>query len=158
MAINMEMQNKTALVTGGASGIGRASAIAFAAAGANVFILDIDLAGANVVADEITAFGGKAIAHQADVTKEREVSDALSRCVELFGAVDYAHNNAGIAVSRSTVDCTEEIWDRVIDTNLKGYWLCMKHELLQMQNQGHGNIVNTLVYQRTYRTGRRYAL
>ena len=139
----MDMKNKTAFVTGGASGIGRASTIAFAKAGANVFILDIDIAGADAVACEITAFGGKAVAHKADVTKEHEVSEAIARCIELLGAIDYAHNNAGIVISTTTAACTEDIWQKVIDTNLKGYWLCMKHEILQMQKQGHGNIVNT---------------
>jgi NAD(P)-dependent dehydrogenase (short-subunit alcohol dehydrogenase family) len=97
----------------------------------------------NAVADEIATHGGKAVTHKADVTKEQEVSDAIARCVELFGTIDYAHNNAGIVISTTTVACTEEVWQKVIDTNLKGYWLCMKHEILQMQKQGCGNIVNT---------------
>jgi len=134
---------KTTLVTGGASGIGRASAIAFAKAGANVFILDIDIDGMNVVVDEVSALGGKAVAHKADVTKEHEIIEAIALCVELLGAIDYAHNNAGIVISTTTAACTEDIWQKVIDTNLKGYWLCMKHEILQMQKQGYGNIVNT---------------
>jgi len=139
----MAMQRKAALITGGASGIGRASAVAFAKAGANVFILDIDTDGMSTVVDEITSDGGKAVAHKADVTKEYEVIEAITRCVELFGAIDYAHNNAGIVISTTTTACTEAIWQKVIDTNLKGYWLCMKHEIMQMQKQGHGNIVNT---------------
>ena len=139
----MIMTNKTALITGGASGIGKASAIAFANEGANVFILDIDVTGMNAVVDEITTFGGKAFAHKADVSKEHEVSEAITCCVELFGSIDYAHNNAAVINSKSTVACTEEIWDKTMNTNLKGYWLCMKFELLQMQKQGYGNIVNT---------------
>ena len=139
----MTMQNRTAFITGGAYGIGRASAVAFAKAGANVFIIDIAVDGMNTVADEIGAFGGKAVAHKADVSKEYEVSEAVSRCVELFGSIDYAHNNAAVIISKSTVNCTEEIWDATMNTNLKGYWLCMKYELIQMQKQGHGNIVNT---------------
>jgi NAD(P)-dependent dehydrogenase (short-subunit alcohol dehydrogenase family) len=81
--------------------------------------------------------------HKTDVTKENEVIEAIVRCVELFGIVDYAHNNAGIVISATTAACTEAIWQKVMDTNLKGYWLCMKHEILQMQKQRHGNIVNT---------------
>ena len=111
--------------------------------GENLFILDIDVSGANAVAEEITALGGKASAHKTDVTKEYEVEEAVAHCVELFGSIDYAHNNAGIVISTTTAACTEDIWQKVIDTNLKGYWLCMKHEILQMQKQGHGNIVNT---------------
>lgn len=139
----MIMQNKTVLITGGASGIGKASAIAFAKAGANVFIIDIDVDSMNAVADEITAFGGNAVAYKADVSKEHEVSDAVARCVELFDSIEYAHNNAAVIISKSTVNCTEDIWNATMNTNLKGYWLCMKHEILQMQKQGHGNIVNT---------------
>jgi len=130
---SMDMKNKTVFITGGASGIGRASAIAFAKAGANVFILDIDIDGMNVVVDEVSALGGKAVAHKADVTKEHEIIEAIALCVELLGAIDYAHNNAGIVISTTTAACTEDIWQKVIDTNLKGYWLCMKHEILQMQ-------------------------
>ena len=133
----------TAFITGGASGIGRASAIAFAQSGANVFILDIDVTGANSVVNEIAMFGGKAAAHKTDVTKEQEVSESVTRCIEIFGSIDYAHNNAGIVVSTTTTNCTEEIWQKVIDTNLKGYWLCMKHEIMQMRKQGCGSIVNT---------------
>lgn len=137
------MEKRTVFITGGASGIGRASALAFAKAGANVFIVDINDIESDAVVKEINSLGGKAIAHKADVTKEYEVSDAVSRCVELLGSVDYAHNNAGIVISTTTTACTEEVWQKVIDTNLKGYWLCMKYEILQMQKQGHGNIVNT---------------
>lgn len=135
--------NKTVLITGGASGIGRASSVAFAKAGANVFILDIDMNGMNTIVEEIATFGGKSIAHKADVSREYEVEEAIARCVGLFGSVDCAHNNAAVIISSSTVNCTEDIWDKTMNTNLKGYWLCMKHEILQMQKQGYGNIVNT---------------
>jgi NAD(P)-dependent dehydrogenase (short-subunit alcohol dehydrogenase family) len=137
------MKGKTVLITGGISGIGRASSIAFAKAGANVFIIDINDAESNSVLYEVTSLGAKAFYYKADVTKENEVSDAISKCVEEFNAIDYAHNNAGIVISATTVNCTEEIWQKIIDTNLKGYWLCMKYELMQMQKQGYGNIVNT---------------
>jgi len=137
------MKNKTALITGGASGIGRASAIAFAKAGANVFIIDINDTGSSAVVKEINSFGGDAFACKADVRKENEVSDAVGQCVQQFGSVDFAHNNAAVIISVNTVDCTEKIWNEVIDTNLKGYWLCMKYEIKQMLKQGHGSIVNT---------------
>jgi len=139
----MKMKAKTAFITGGASGIGRAVAVAFAGAGANVFILDVDINGAEAVADEIKSAGGAAAAHKADVTREREVSEAIARCVDIFGSVDCANNNAGIVISATTAACGEDVWDKVIDTNLKGCWLCLKHELSQMQRQGHGSIVNT---------------
>jgi len=92
------MQNKTVLITGGASGIGRASAITFAKSGANVFIIDIDITGAEAVAEEIAAFGGNVVVHKADVTQEKEVDDAVAYCVELFSTIEYAHNNAGIVI------------------------------------------------------------
>jgi NAD(P)-dependent dehydrogenase (short-subunit alcohol dehydrogenase family) len=137
------MKNKTALITGGISGIGRASAVAFAKEGTNVFIIDTNKDESGSVLEEINVAGGKAVYFNADVSKENEVAAAVLECVKKFGSIDYAHNNAGIVISKTTVNCTEEIWDKIIDTNLKGYWLCMKHELLQMQKQGYGNIVNT---------------
>ena len=137
------MKNKTVLVTGGVSGIGRASAIAFAKTGANVFIVDINDSVSSSIIEKINSFGSKSFYFKADDSKETEVSAAVSECVKQFGSIDYAHNNAGIAISKTTIDCTEEIWNKVIDTNLKGYWLCMNYEIMQMQKQGHGNIVNT---------------
>jgi NAD(P)-dependent dehydrogenase (short-subunit alcohol dehydrogenase family) len=137
------MKNRTVLITGGVSGIGHASAVTFAKEGANIFMIDINEAEKSSVLEEIESLGSRAVFYKADVSKENEVSAAVSECVRQFGTIDYAHNNAGIGISKTTVDCTEEIWVKVIDTNLKGYWLCMKYELLQMQKQGHGSIVNT---------------
>jgi NAD(P)-dependent dehydrogenase (short-subunit alcohol dehydrogenase family) len=137
------VNGKTVFITGAASGIGRASAFAFATACANVFAVDIDDEKGREVVCEIAALGGQAVYHHADVRIETEVEAAVANCVKLFGTLDYAHNNAGIAISKTTTDCTEEIWDKVIDTNLKGYWLCLKYELLQMRRQGYGSIVNT---------------
>ncbi|HBN83726.1 MAG TPA: hypothetical protein DDZ89_07755 [Clostridiales bacterium] len=140
---NGEFKGKTVFITGGASGIGRASAFAFSSVGANVYIIDIDEHGGKTVTNEINASGGIAVFHVADVRNEHDIIHAVEACVRQFGAIDFAHNNAGIVISTTTLACTEEIWQKVIDTNLKGYWLCMKHELLQMQKQGFGNIVNT---------------
>lgn len=137
------MKNKTIFITGGASGIGKASALVFAKEGANVLIVDINESKSKEVVNEIYSFGGSAKSFIADVTKENEVSNAIEYCAEKFGGLDYAHNNAGIVISTTTVECTEEIWDKVIDTNLKGYWLCMKHQISYMLKQKHGVIVNT---------------
>jgi len=136
-------KKKTIFITGGASGIGYSSALSFAKSGAKVFIIDINETGGNAIIKKIISSGGIATYCKADVTKENEIIKAINLCVKKYGSIDYAHNNAGIVISASTVDCTEEIWQKVIDTNLKGYWLCMKHELIQMQKQGYGNIVNT---------------
>lgn len=135
--------NKTILITGSASGIGKATAKLFTKNHYNVFMVDIDEINNTMTAAEITNNGGSAFAYTADVRNENEVSTAVSKCIEMFGSLDCAFNNAGIVISKNTVNCTEEIWNKVINTNLKGYWLCMKHELLQMQKQGYGNIVNT---------------
>ena len=136
-------KKKTVFITGGASGIGYSSALSFAKSGAKVFIIDINETGGNAIIKKIISSGGIATYCKADVTKENEIIKAINLCVKKYGSIDYAHNNAGIVINASTVDCTEEIWQKVIDTNLKGYWLCMKHELIQMQKQGYGNIVNT---------------
>jgi len=135
--------NKTVLITGSASGIGKATAKLFARNNYNVFLVDIDEVNNAYVDDEIKNNGGVAYSFTADVRNESEVSKAVNKCVEVFGSIDCAFNNAGIVVSKNTVNCTEEIWNKIMDTNLKGCWLCMKYEILQMQKQGHGNIVNT---------------
>ena len=136
-------RKKTVFITGGASGIGQSSALAFAKAGAKVFIIDIDETGGTSVVEKINSSGGVGAFHKADVSRENEVIDAINICIKKFHSIDYAHNNAGIVICATTATCTEEIWQKVIDTNLKGYWLCMKYEIRQMLKQGHGNIVNT---------------
>jgi NAD(P)-dependent dehydrogenase (short-subunit alcohol dehydrogenase family) len=136
-------KKKTVFITGGVSGIGYSSALSFAKYGAKVFIIDINETGGSSIVKKITSFGGIASFFKADVTKENEIIEAVNLCVKKFGSINFAHNNAGIVISTTTELCTEEIWDKVIDTNLKGYWLCMKHEIIQMQKQGYGNIVNT---------------
>ncbi|MFI5263120.1 MAG: SDR family oxidoreductase [Candidatus Kapaibacterium sp.] len=133
--------NKTAIVTGGSFGIGRATAIAFAERGANVAIAD------NIEDQEtmnsIAAIGGKGIFIKCDVSKAKEVELMVERTVTTFGRLDYAFNNAGIeGLSAPSADCTEENWDRVIGVNLKGPWLCIKYEIPQMLKQGKGAIVN----------------
>ena len=134
---------KTALITGGASGIGLASVIAFARTGANVFIIDINDGEKEHILSETARLGVEAEFFKADISKENEVRDAVAFCTEKFGGIDYAHNNAGIVISTTTTGCTEDVWNKIIDTNLKGCWLCMKHELMQMQKQKSGCIVNT---------------
>jgi NAD(P)-dependent dehydrogenase (short-subunit alcohol dehydrogenase family) len=93
------MTNKTVLITGGASGIGRTSALEFARKGANVFIVDIDEKGSTAVAEEITQTGSVAATYSADVRDEKQVQNAIETCVSRFGNLDYAHNNAGIVIS-----------------------------------------------------------
>jgi NAD(P)-dependent dehydrogenase (short-subunit alcohol dehydrogenase family) len=137
------MAGKVALVTGGASGIGRAAAVAFARAGAKVVVSDVDAAGS---AETIQLLGGGSggIFVKTDVTRTAEVEELMRRAAGAWGRLDYAFNNAGIQGDvNTTADCTEENWDRIIGTNLKGVWLCMKFEILHMLRTGGGAIVNT---------------
>ena len=138
-----EFAGKVALVTGAASGIGRASAQAFAERGARVLIADVDAEGGEETVGKIEDAGGEAIFVRTDVSKIDEVEALVGRAVEEYGQLDFAHNNAGIGGEPGGLaDGTEEDFDRVIAINLKGVWLCMKHEIRQMLAQGGGAIVN----------------
>lgn len=138
-------EGRVALVTGAASGIGRASAVAFAKRGAKVALADIDEAGGRETLGIIESSGGTGVFLRTDVARNAEVERLIEAVVDVYGRLDCAHNNAGVIGELApTADCTEENWDRVIGTNLKGVWLCMKHEIRQMLRQGGGGaIVNT---------------
>lgn len=134
---------QVALVTGGASGMGLAAVKGFAAAGAAVTIADINLAGAQAIAEEITALGGKALAVSCDVTDEASVKMMVEKTVATFGRLDFAYNNAGVqSIATETADLPGEEYDRVLNINLRGIWACMKYELIEMRKQGSGAIVN----------------
>jgi NAD(P)-dependent dehydrogenase (short-subunit alcohol dehydrogenase family) len=131
-----------ALVTGGSSGIGRAAALAFAKEGARVVVADVTAAGEETVA-QIRAGAGDAAFVRADVSSASEVAAIVQRAVRHYGGLDAAFNNAGIEGKMApTVDCTEENFDRTIAVNLKGIFLCMKHEIPEMLKRGGGAIVN----------------
>src|SRR5579884_244651 len=139
-----EFSGKVALVTGAGSGIGRASAQAFANAGASVIVADVVVEGGEETVQLIKQTGGEATFVRADVSRASEVEALVRQTIETYGRLDYAHNNAGIeGASAGTVDYSEEAWDRVIAINLKGVWLCMKYEIPAMLKQGGGAIVNT---------------
>ena len=139
-----QFEGKVALVTGAASGIGRASALAFARAGAKTVVADVLVEGGEETVRMIKAAGGDALFVRTDVSKAAEVEPLIQQVVATYGRLDYAHNNAGIeGTVAPTADCTEENWDRTIAINLKGIWLCMKYEILQMLTHGGGAIVNT---------------
>ena len=135
---------KVALVTGGASGIGRACAQLFASEGASVVVSDVALEGGHETVRLIEEDGGEAFFVEADVSKAAQVEALVGGTVEAYGHLDYAFNNAGIEgrMATNTADYLEEDWDRVITVNLKGVWLCMKHEIAHMLRQGGGSIVN----------------
>ncbi|MGI8856254.1 MAG: glucose 1-dehydrogenase [Thermomicrobiales bacterium] len=138
------MQGKVALVTGGGSGIGRASSLAFAVLGARVVVSDIAPSGAEATVGMIRDAGGEASFIRADVSQSAAVAALIRATVERYGRLDYAHNNAGIeGAVGSLLDYPEEVWDAVMAVNLKGVWLCMKEEIPQMLAQGGGAIVNT---------------
>jgi len=137
-------EGKVAMVTGAGSGIGRASALAFAKNGAKVVVNDIVAEGAEETVEMIKAAGGEAIFVKADVTQAIEVEALINKTVEIYGRLDYAHNNAGIDGEPAPLaDCTIENWDRTIGINLRGVFLFMKYEIPQMLKQGSGAIVNT---------------
>lgn len=138
------LEDKVALVTGGSSGIGRASAQTFAREGAKVIVSDIDSAGGEETVKMIKNSGGEAVFVKADVSNATDVTALINKAVKTYGQLDCAHNNAGIAgLTANTTECTEENWDQVININLKGVWLCMKSEIPQMIKRGGGVIVNT---------------
>jgi NAD(P)-dependent dehydrogenase (short-subunit alcohol dehydrogenase family) len=144
------MQGRVALVTGAASGIGRVTARLFAREGARVIVVtDRNIQGAEETVRLIGEDGGEALFVQCDVSKEEDVEAMVARAVEAYGSLDYAFNNAGIGPDDiripvvSFVDCPADLWDRTIDVNLKGVFLCMKYEIKQMLKQKHGSIVNT---------------
>jgi NAD(P)-dependent dehydrogenase (short-subunit alcohol dehydrogenase family) len=135
---------RVALVTGSGSGIGRASALAFAAAGARVAVVDRNAEGAEATVAEIRDRGGESLFVDCDVTDEASVAAMVATIVDSWGQLDFAHNNAGISPhTGNTVDCTKADWDAVLAVNLTGVWLCMHFEIPAMLEGGGGAIVNT---------------
>jgi NAD(P)-dependent dehydrogenase (short-subunit alcohol dehydrogenase family) len=135
---------KVAFVTGAASGIGRAAALAFAREGAAVVVADVSEQGGHETTRLIEELGGRALAVRCDVTRGEDVKAALDNGVDAFGRLDVAFNNAGIEQPvGATADLAEAEWDRIVDVNLRGVFLCMKHEIPLMLQHGGGAIVNT---------------
>jgi NAD(P)-dependent dehydrogenase (short-subunit alcohol dehydrogenase family) len=141
---NGSYAGKVAFVTGAANGIGRAAALAFAHEGASVVAADISEQGNQDTARMIEEAGGRALAVRCDVSRAGDVKAALDRAVETFGRLDFALNNAGVEQPiTATADLAEKDWDRIVDINLRGVFLCMRHEIPLMLKQGGGVIVNT---------------
>ncbi len=141
--MNLSFENKVALVTGAASGMGLATAKAFAVAGAAVALADVNEAALRSAADDLVAAGHKAIGIRCDVADEAEVAAMVEQTVSTFGRLDAAFNNAGVQAPPSDMaDEAAEEFDRVNAINLRGVWACMKHELRHMREQGSGAIVN----------------
>jgi NAD(P)-dependent dehydrogenase (short-subunit alcohol dehydrogenase family) len=135
---------KVAFVTGAGTGIGRATALAFAREGASVVVSDISEQNVRDTARRIEELGGHALAVACDVTRTEDVKAALDETIETFGRLDAAFNNAGVENEvKAMADVTEEEWDRIVAINLRGVFLCMKYEVPLMLRQGGGAIVNT---------------
>ncbi|MCH7801174.1 MAG: SDR family oxidoreductase [Chloroflexi bacterium] len=145
-------EDQVALVTGASSGIGRATALKFASLGASVMVADTNVEGGEETVSAIKEAGGEASFVHVNVAQASGAEEMVARTIETYGRLDCAFNNAGIASSRGaasasgrrlTHEVSEDDWDRIINVNLKGVWLSMKHEIPQMLEQGKGTIVNT---------------
>jgi NAD(P)-dependent dehydrogenase (short-subunit alcohol dehydrogenase family) len=141
--MNLSFENKVALVTGAGSGMGLATAHAFAEAGAAVVLADVNEPAIRSAADELVGGGHRALAVRCNVADEAEVAAMVAQTVSTFGRLDAAFNNAGVMPPAvETADASGEDFDRVTAINLRGVWNCMKYELRQMREQGRGAIVN----------------
>jgi NAD(P)-dependent dehydrogenase (short-subunit alcohol dehydrogenase family) len=142
--------DRVAIITGGASGIGKVAAQIFAREGASVIVAtDSNIKGGEETVDSIKSAGGEASFVKCDVSSASDVEAMVNECIRKYGRLDYAFNNAGIGPDGKrvplalTAECPEDIWDRTLAINLKGVFLCMKYELQQMLKQQYGVIVNT---------------
>lgn len=139
---NLDLTGKTAIVTGARRGMGRTHALALSGAGAKVVVADISLEDCQKVVDEIVAKGGEAMAIQCDVSKKAEVEEMVKKTIEKFGKLDILVNNAGVVQFKPFLDLTEEDWDKTLNINLRGYFLCAQTAAKEMAKQKYGVIVN----------------
>ena len=137
-----ELRDKVAIITGARRGMGRSHALLLAKAGAKVVVSDISLEDCQKVVEEIKKQGGEALAAKCDVSKKEEVDEMLRKTIEKWGKVDILVNNAGIAQFVPFLEMTEEDWDRTLDINLKGYFLCAQSCAKEMAKQKSGVIIN----------------
>ncbi len=136
------LKGKTAIVTGARRGMGRTHSLLLAKAGANIVVSDISLQECQQVVEEIKLLGGNAIAAKCDISKKEEVNLLIEKTKREFGGIDILVNNAGIADFKDFFEITEADWDKTIDINLKGYFLCSQRAAAEMKEKGGGVIVN----------------
>jgi NAD(P)-dependent dehydrogenase (short-subunit alcohol dehydrogenase family) len=139
----MRLENKTAIVTGAAGGIGRAASLALAAEGAAVVLLDLNADAVAAVAGEVREAGGTALPIAADVSQEPDIEHAIDRAMAEFGRIDVVFNNAGIIRRTTAPETTVEEWDRVFGVNVRAIFLMCKHVVPLMADAGGGSIINT---------------
>lgn len=139
----MRLDGKIAIVTGAASGIGKATAKLFAQEGAKLVLVDLNETGGKTAAEEIRSIGGVAAFVQADLTKANDVERAVARAIEVYGGVNVLHNNAGLFRFGTVVEATEEQWDQIVAINLKSVFLMSKYVLPHMIAARKGVIINT---------------
>lgn len=140
----LDFTDKVAIVTGGSNGIGRATALAFAKHGASVMVADIDHVEGEATAEQIRTNGGNATFMVCDVTKEADVQALVEGTLASYGKLDFAFNNAGIEIEHSKLaDGEESTFDAIMNVNVKGVWLCMKHQIPALLQNDGGAIVNT---------------
>lgn len=141
--MELQLTNKIAIITGGGSGIGRASCLAFGEAGAKVVVANRTLSKAEAVATEIETAGGEALAIQVDVSQSKDVQRMIAKTVAHFGGLDILFNNAGISPVGSVTKITEEEWDECLDIDLKSIFLGSKYAIPELKKRGGGVILNT---------------
>ncbi|MDH5442359.1 MAG: SDR family oxidoreductase [Candidatus Nomurabacteria bacterium] len=137
-----DLTNKVALVTGGQGGMGKAHAIALAEQGAKVIVTDLDLDQCATVTDEIKSRSGESACFKMDVSNKSEVNNVFDQVIQQFGRLDILVNNAGIYSPKPALDLTEDEWDKTINTNLKGQFLCAQRGAKEMAKNNWGRIIN----------------